>query len=153
VKRQILIASAGLAMVCLLMTAYAAAGPDALTSARDLWSKTAAGSYSYVFKVHTNAIVICAKRFPLGEARVTVLNGRVTRVASMNGEEFPAACLRSPYTIEWLFEFIQTEQAKHDGRPNPETKYDATYGFPAYVDERDILDGSSYSIEEFRVLK
>jgi hypothetical protein len=112
-----------------------------------------AGKLLVRVQVHTNAIAICAKRFSLYEARVTVTNGRVTRIASMNGEEFPAVCVRSPYTIDWLFDFIQTEQAEHGGRPNPETKYDATYGFPSYVDERDLLDGSSYSIEEFRVLK
>jgi hypothetical protein len=152
VKRQIVIASTGLIMVCLFLVAHAAASPDALASARDLWNKRAPTSYSYVFKVHTNAITVCEKRFHLQQARVTVANG-VTRVASMNGEEFPPTCVHSPYTIEWLFKFIETEQAEHGGRPNPETKYDATYGFPSYVDERDVLDGSSYSIKEFRVLQ
>jgi hypothetical protein len=150
-KRLIVIAPIGLVMIGLVLAAYAAGAPDALATARDLWRRTAPVSYSYVFKVHTNMVVICAKRFPLYEARVIVTKGRI-RVASMSGEEFPAACNPEKYTIERLFEFIETEQAEHGGRPNPETKYDATYGFPTYVDERDILDGSSYSIEEFRAL-
>jgi hypothetical protein len=152
VKRQIVIASIGLIMFYPFVVAHAAASPDALASARDLWSKMAPASYSYVFKVHTTAITICEKRFYLQQARVTVANG-VTRVMSMNGEEFHATCVRSPYTINWLFEFIETEQREHGGRPNPETKYDTTYGFPSYVDERDVLDGSSYSVEEFRILQ
>ena len=78
----------------------------------------------------------------------------------MRDAEIPDGCLRSfgiyrqnLHTIEGMFAFIEREEAEHNGIANPETRYDAEFGFPAYTGERDVLDGSSYSIRKFRVLK
>jgi hypothetical protein len=160
--------------------ALAADGPNSLGASRALWAKAAPASYSYVVQERTTAATGClgpgSKQFSLTKATITVRNGQITRIAAdayvpaNNGRvtrwstvrdvEIPHYCLdgywmykQKLHTIEGLFDFIEREQAEHGGSPNPRTKYDSTFGFPVHVDEREVLDGSTYSIREFKVLK
>jgi hypothetical protein len=164
VKQQLAIVSIGLAMAHALVAATAAGVPESLADAQAIWVKAAPTSYSYVVEEHAGrAFWLCegpkSTKFSTKEARITVREGRVVRVASRRNDEFPASCLKgltlyqeNLHTIEGLFDFIEREQAANGGRPNPDTKYDVKYGFPSYVSERDVLDGSSYTVREFRVL-
>jgi hypothetical protein len=162
--RQLANASIGVVMAWVLVKAHAAGAPDPLTSARTLWMSMAPKSYSYVVEEHAGRVFwYCngpnSTEFSTKEARITVRDGRVVRVASIRNNEFPESCLkaldlhtRNLHTIEGLFEFIEHEQAANGGRPNMATKYDARFGFPSYVSERDVLDGSAYTVKDFRIL-
>jgi hypothetical protein len=165
VKQQPVIASTGLILAWVLLAAHAAQVPDSLPAARALWSKAAPTSYSYVVEEHAGRTFwICegpnSTEFSTKEARITVHEGRVIRVASKRNNTFPASCLkalalytRNLHTIEGLFDFIEREQAANGGRPNMDTKYDGKFGFPSDISERDVLDGSRYTVRDFRVLK
>jgi hypothetical protein len=180
VRRQLSLALIGLVMASVSVAANAAAASDSLATARDLWSKAAPMNYSYVVREHTTMMTVCvgpdSRQFQGRATTITVRKGRIarmtssayaphgsgrnTRVSLVKEADIPESCLKTLsiykqnlHTIEGLFAFIEREQANHQGISNPETRYDATFGFPAYVDERDILDGSRYSISDFRVLE
>jgi hypothetical protein len=151
-------------MACASVAAHAEGSPESLADARALWGKVAPTSYSYLVEEHSAWVSGFCKgpkstTFSSKEVRITVREGRVIRIASRSNDEFPASCLEglalykhNLHTIEGLFTFIEREQAANGGRPNVGTKYDATFGFPSYVSERDVLDGSSYTVRDFRVV-
>jgi hypothetical protein len=160
VKRLLAVSSAGLVMTCLLASVYAASGPESLVAARTLWSRTAPKSFSYVIEEHASkAVLICkgpgSKEYSTDKARITVREGRVVRIATVQNDEYPNSCLRyldlytaNLHTMEGLFHFIERRQAELQ----LDIKYDAEFGFPSHISEQ-VLDGSDYMVVDFHILK
>jgi hypothetical protein len=161
VKQQ-LIARTCLLVLCLLGSAHAGEGADSLVAARALWTKMAPESYSYVVHEHTTMVTMCigpnSRAFSRNPLRIHVRNGSITKVESVRDGRLPASCIKTLtlYTIDWLFEYIERVQGQPGecgALPLIEVEYDATFGFPSSVEENCVLDGSSYTVRDFRVVK
>jgi hypothetical protein len=148
-----------LVIACLLGSAHAGEGPGSLGAARALWSQAVPKSYSYVFREHTTMVTMCvgpgSRLFPRNHLRITVRDGSVVRVASLRAGKLPDSCVRGLglHTIDGLFSLIERGQEECDDAPQIEARYDARFGFPSDVSERCMLDGPSYTVRDFRVLK
>ena len=147
--------------LCLLRCAYAGEDIGSLSTSRAVWAEAEPERCSYVVREHTTMVVMCMDRtraLSRNPVRLFVQNGRIARVESVRDGRLPESCLKNMtlHTIDWLFSYIervQRQQGECGTLPLIEVKYDATFGFPSFVEENCVLDGSSYTVSDFRVLK
>lgn len=111
-----------------------------LRAALTKWNSLKLQDYSYSVESSQTVFTQCLEFLPV---RLTVRSGQVIsgiylrdRENRTSNQPIPASCLRSFYTIEGAFNYLE-----RNGGHRFKVTFDPTFGYPSTLEDMDTLDG------------